>query len=247
MNHGISIDRLLHLASGAVYAEEHAGEKHPAKPGPPQPFITISRQYGARGRSLAAALAERLNAIDPAEQPWTVWDRELVEKVVAERHISPNVIEAMEGPRHTWIQDLLSAFSSGEPGSYLGDREVFLKVAATARALAVTGRVILVGRGGVYATSDLPVGIHVRLIAPLESRIAFMTGELKLSPRQAAAEVKRIDEFRDAFHRRCCTGKATMAEMFTITFNSAKLTDEEMAACVVPLLHIHEKHHVTSY
>jgi len=74
-----------------------------------------------------------------------------------------------------------------------------------------------------------------------------MTGELKLSPKQAAAEVKRMDEFRDAFHRRCCTGKASMAEMFTITFNSAKLTDEEMAACIAPLLHIHEKHPVASY
>jgi len=247
MNRGISTEKLLHLASGVISATEHAGEKRPSKPGPPQPFITISRQYGARGRSLAAALAERLNAIDPGEQPWTVWDRELVEKVVVERHISPHVIEAMEVPRHGWLYDIFTNLSSGEPGSHLGDREVFRKVAATARALAVTGRVILVGRGGVYATSDLPTGIHVRLIAPLDSRIAFMTGELKLSPRQAAAEVKRMDEFRDAFHRRCCTGKASMAEMFTITFNSAKLTNGEMAACVVPLLHIHKEHLAASF
>jgi len=246
MNHGIATDSLLHWASGAVYSEEHAGEQHPPKPGPALPFITISRQYGARGRSLGVALAERLNAIDPGEHPWTVWDRELVEKVVAEHHISPKVIEAMEGPGHTWLQDLFSAFSSGEPGSYLGDRDLFVKVAATARALAVAGRAILVGRGGVYATSDLPGGIHVRLIAPLASRIAFMTGELKLSPARADAEVKRVDEFRDAFHRRCCTGKASMAEMFTITLNSAALTDEEMAACVVTLLNLRQEHPVTA-
>ena len=62
----------------------------------------------------------------------------------------------------------------------------------------------------------------------------------------AAAEVKRMDEFRDVFHRRCCTGKASMAEMFTITLNSAELRNEEMAACVITLLDVRKRHLTTT-
>ena len=39
------------------------------------------------------------------------------------------------------------------------------------RALAEVGRVIIVGRGGVFITRDLPGGIHVRLVAPREWRV----------------------------------------------------------------------------
>src|SRR5687767_1330894 len=63
------------------------------------PFITISRQAGAGGRSLAKQLADRLNSIDPGELPWTTWDNELVEKVASEHYVSPSRVEALEDER----------------------------------------------------------------------------------------------------------------------------------------------------
>ena len=221
-----SMDRLLHWAHGALYAEEHAAGDAVKN----QPFITISRQAGARGRTFARRLAERLNAIEPAEHPWTVWDRELVEKIAAESHFSAELIESIEGHRRRWWEELAANWS--EPDEF----QVYRRVAAAIRALAKAGRAIIVGRGGVYATSDLPGGIHLRLVAPLASRIAHMAGELKVSPEAAAAEVRRLDRDRDAFHRRYSSGKALLPEVFTITLNTASLTDDQMVSCILPLV-----------
>src|SRR4051794_11635016 len=78
------------------------------------PFVTISRQAGAGGRTLATRLAERLNALsgaggghkgDVAE--WHAWDHELVEKVAKEHELPPALVETLEDTRHPWVKDFL--------------------------------------------------------------------------------------------------------------------------------------------
>src|SRR5688572_16409454 len=138
---------------------------------PAVPFITISRQAGARGRTLARLLAAELNRGKSEAASWTVWDRELVEKVSFEQHIPESLIESLDGPRRSWLESLRSAVL---PGGQLDEFQVYRRVALIVRGLARAGRVIIVGRGGVYATHDLPGGVHLRLIAPLEYRIEHM-------------------------------------------------------------------------
>jgi hypothetical protein len=81
MQRSHSQDILTVLASlrSADYAYSHQTDSQRARPRP-QPFVTISRQAGAGGRSFARGLAARLNELDPGGLPWTVWDNELVER-----------------------------------------------------------------------------------------------------------------------------------------------------------------------
>ena len=229
MNHSIVADRLSHWASAALYGEQHG--THESAPGAPIPFVTISRQAGARGLSLARRLAERLNAVDPGEHPWSVWDRELIEKVAAESHITPELIETIEGHHRRWWEALAGNWSGPD------ELAVHRRVAATIRALAKAGRAIILGRGGVYATADLPRGIHLRLVAPLDYRVAYMARELKIAPEAAAVQVRRLDDDRETFHRRYFHGKALLPEIFTLTLNAAALTDDQMVSCILPLIH----------
>src|SRR5881394_252914 len=80
----------------------------------PLPFVTISRQAGAGGRTLARRLAERLNVLgvgggggDDDDDDWSAWDHELVEKVSKEYDLSQVLVEALEDARHAWVQDFL--------------------------------------------------------------------------------------------------------------------------------------------
>jgi len=228
-----NFDRLLHIANAAFAAEEHVAVPHAG--GGPQPFITISRQAGSRGRPLADLLAARLNAADPSEHPWTVWDRELVERAIAEHHISAAAVESVERPRRWW-EELASNWSDRDHSAYLDEYQVYRRVAATIHALASQGRAIIVGRGGVYATGDLPRGLHLRVVAPFEARVQFVADLRKTSPETAAVEVRKVDHERDLFHRRFYPGKAILPEVFTLTLNSGMLTDEQMASCVLPLI-----------
>lgn len=235
-----TVDKLTKWAFASLYAQQHprdSGDK--ADCAPQSPFITISRQAGAGGRTLARRLAAQLDALDPAEHPWTVWDRQLVERVATEHDISQALVESLEGHRRHWWDALFANWSDREHGAYLDDHQIYRRVAATIHSLANAGRAIIVGRGGVFATADLPQGIHLRLVAPLESRVAHMAEELNVAPEAAAVEVRRRDHEREAFHRRYFAGKAILPEAFTLTLNSAALSDHQMASCILPLIAIH--------
>ena len=232
-----TFDQMLAAIRARVYVQQQRAAAE-ARPAPPQPFVTISRQPGAGGRTLARALVGRLDRSDPADRPWTIWDRELVEKVAQEEHIPVSLVETLdaEGRPRSLFGDFLASFSAKNDAVDLDEFQVYRRVARAARALARAGRAVIVGRGGVYATSDLPGGVHVRLVAPLQDRITHMARVLNTSEEEAAREVDRLDRYRETFHRRYWHDKALLPEIFTLTLNTSRVSDEEMVNCIVPLV-----------
>ena len=230
------LDGLLASIRAGLYLQQQRADAEAREAA--LPFVTISRQAGAGGRTLARALADRLNELDPADRPWAAWDRELVEKVSTEQHIPVSLIESLEtqGPRRSVFQDFLASLSAERDAADLDEFKVYRAVAQTVRALARAGRSIIVGRGGVYATRDLPGGVHLRLVAPLPDRVAHMARVLNVSDDQAAREVKKIDRQRETFHRRYGGGGALLPEAFTLTLNTAAMTERQMVDCVLALM-----------
>src|SRR5687768_9533551 len=103
-----SIGSLLASVRAALYAQT---EQQQAGVSPSKhqrlPFVTVSRQAGAGGRTFAKLLVERLNALDGSERPWAVWDRELVEKVAADHHIPEAVVEQLGCGRRSPLEQLV--------------------------------------------------------------------------------------------------------------------------------------------
>ncbi len=216
----------------------------PGKTPPPQqpqqppalPFITISRQAGAGGHSLAKCLVDRMNMLDPGEQPWTSWDRELVEKVAADHHISKKLIESMEESNHSWFEEFLAGLSFNGSEQFVSETKVYQRVAVTIRTLAQAGRVAIVGRGGMYLTRNMPGGVHIRLVAPLDYRIDHMAKLSNVSRETAAAQVRQLDRNRETFYGRFWPRETLAPENFTMVLNTASLSDERMVDCIVPLI-----------
>jgi len=207
------------------------------------PFITLSRQAGAGGRSLAKLLAERLNRAGHGERPWECFDRELVEKIAADHRISTQLIESLETSSHTWLDE----FFSGLPGDQNpSEIEIFHRVASTVRALAQAGRVILVGCGSSFITHKMPGGAALRLVARFEHRVATMSRLLGLPLDQAAAEVHRLDRNRADFYKRYWPERPLTSEQFALTLNSSLLSEEQMVECVLPLVLAHGRTHAGS-
>ncbi len=149
----------------------------------PAPFITLSRQPGSGAWMLAQEFVETINADHPDGPHWTCWDRELVEKVAADHHLSERLIESLEDVDHSWLAQFLSGISFS--GDYDAMR-VYRRVAATIRALAQAGHVVIVGRGSGFITRNMAGGIHLRLVAPLEHRICIIERTLNITRQQAA-------------------------------------------------------------
>jgi len=162
-----------------------------------QPFITISREAGAGGRTLMNRLCDRLNELDPGQPPWVGFDKGLVEKVAKDHHIHKSLVDLLGQQCHSWLHDVFAGLSEQTT-----EIQVYRRVAETIRGLAQGGRVVIVGRGGVFITHNMPMGVHIQIVAPLEYRIEQMAKQMQIDSRSAAGEVRRIDQNRDSFYRR---------------------------------------------
>ena len=203
---------------------------------PPKPFVTISRQAGVGGRSLALMLVERLNAVDPGPLPWTLWDNEIVQRVVAEQHLPEERVRALEEHAPTWFEECLAGLALAGPRDAPEELVIYHRVAAVIRSLAELGRVVILGRGGAFITEDLKGGVHLRLVAPLEHRVARLA-EVSGMRREAAAEkIRETDERRTAFYHRHWPKRRLAPEEFTATYNTAAASPRRLIHSALPLV-----------
>jgi hypothetical protein len=228
--------RAIFPVLAALHATEHE-ELHGAPsqgPPPPAPFITISRQAGASGRTVAAQVIKRLNDRDPDSPQWTIWDDELVERVAHDAHLPATKVAALEDVRPSWLEEALGTFVVSEPPA--DEMKVYARVRDSIRALVAKGHVIIVGRGAVFVTDGIPGGIHVRLVAPIEQRIEWTARARNMSPKAAAEWVRKTDDARVAFYHRHFPGRPFVPESFHATYNTAASTVEQIAESILALV-----------
>src|ERR1700694_1824455 len=139
--------------------------------------ITISRQYGSGGGEIGARLAERLN--------WHLIDHELVARVARELGIPEQKAEVHDEYAKGFIARVLSQFVSTVPTGASPVVQVALpdqtdenryqeaqrRVVETA---ADTGRAVIVGRASQVILASRRDVLHVRIVAPLQERVAYV-------------------------------------------------------------------------
>ena len=133
----------------------------------PRRAVTISRQAGSGAHAVAEKLASLLQAHTPKDAPpWTIFDRNLVGKVLQEHNLPERVAKFMPEDRTSEIADTMEELFGLHPPSWLLVR----KVTETILHLAELGNVILIGRGAAVVTANLEHVFHVRLVSALEKR-----------------------------------------------------------------------------
>jgi len=157
------------------------------------PAVTISHQAGSGAQEVAERLADILQRTEPGiAQPWKVLDRQLVERALDEHHLPRRFARRMPEDKRSYVDDILDDFFGLRPPSWV----LVPKVAETILQLAEAGHVILVGRGSTVITSQLPNVYHVRLVAPLATRIERVRQSSKLGAQAAARFVEKEDRGR---------------------------------------------------
>ena len=162
----------------------------------PRRAVTISRQTGSGAHVVAEKLAALLQAHTPKDAcPWTVFDRNLVAKVLQEHHLPERVARFMPEDRISEISDTMEELFGLHPPSWLLVRQI----TETILHLAELGNVILIGRGAAVVTGKLDYVFHVRLVSSLEKR-AQRIQELNHLSNQAALElIQREDRGRERY------------------------------------------------
>ncbi len=155
------------------------------------PFVTISRQAGAGGNALAVALEEKIQKLhaEPLFRGWQLCGQELCQMVAQDPKLKDLVDTLRRTEYHSQAEDMLSQLIHGGSSQDLVVKKMFHLM----RAFALHGKVIFVGRGSTLLTHDLPLGIHVRLVASMESRIKRMAPEFGPDEKN----VRRVIEEKD--------------------------------------------------
>jgi cytidylate kinase len=226
--------RLNSIVSSIVAENQRFRERDVSGKRTDQPFVTISRQAGAGGEEVMQKLIKRLRERDRAEPQWTGFDRELVEKVAEDHKLAKFLIESLEDHEYNWLRDVLHGL--GASRDWPSDVAIYHRVAKTVWALAQAGRVVIVGRGGVFLTEGLPGGVHIRLVASFEHRVQRYAEAEGIDLRQAERKVRELENRRAAFYRRFWPKRPLEPETFTATFNTGKLSDEQIVEAIVAML-----------
>jgi len=201
---------------------------------PHWPFVTISREAGSGAKTIGTLLAQRLNAHDNSEHPWQALDRELVERIAADHHISAELVASLEKSSHTWVTEFFKGLSHTD--KTLSDLAVFKRVVETVRALARAGHVILIGLGSSFMARDIAGGIHVRLVAPPDVRAANLAKHENIPVNEARKRINLLDQDRLAFFHRFWPNQQISPTLFHAVFNVGYLQDEEIVNAIESLI-----------
>jgi cytidylate kinase len=192
--------------------------------------IALSRETGARGTSVARALANQLD--------WHVYDHELLELIAKEMGLRTRLLESVDERHMSWVRETLAGFSLVPE---VTETSYVRHVVETMLSLASHGSCILVGRGAPHV---LPAGttLRVRLVAPLEDRINVMSHELHLTHQEAARRVQTTDRERAAFIKEHFQKDAENPDNYDLILNSTRFTVDECAEVIIAGLHRLQAH-----
>jgi len=163
------------------------------------PFITISRQPGAYGLSVASRVAEYLNARERrVGANWHVFDRELVQRVVEENRYPKDIIPLLEECPVSEIDDAIEEMFGLHPSKWT----LVQKMSRVILHLACGGYVILVGRASNIVTRRLSGGVHLRLVGSFASRLRHVRERYGYDDETARAFLKQEEVNRAGYVRK---------------------------------------------
>ena len=215
-------------------------EAHPRPPGRSayRPFVTVSRQTGAGGHTLARVLLQAMDKEDdPLFQGWQVFDRELCEKLMEDPKLRVSTQSLLTEEYRSEIEDTIFSILGGETPRYAVVKKLF----ETIRTFATLGRVIIVGRAGMCVTRGLPDGVHLRLVASEATRVKRMMGLLQVSEKEARETVYKQDRDRARLVRDHFSRDIHDPLLYDVTWNTETVSFEAIAAPVIALIK-HQAH-----
>jgi cytidylate kinase len=161
-------------------------------------IVTMSRQYGAGGLTVAPRLAQALG--------FRLVDREIVEEAARRLGVDPEVAHSRDERAPALVEEVGLALAAGTPelglAPTLDDRSLADGTAAVIRSLADAGGYVVLGRGGQAVLTDRADACHLALLADPGDRAARIAASQGIDRRAARERCDRMDSERAGYVRR---------------------------------------------
>lgn len=227
------IQKLASFVDSLHYREKSGPEFDPKKGC--FPFITISRQAGAGGQALAALLSEKIQKLhhEPLFQGWQLCNQELCQMIIRDDPALKGAVESLRRTEyHSQAEDFLSQVIYGSSSQDLVVKKMFHLM----RTFALHGKVVFVGRGSTFLTRDLPLGVHVRLEAPMESRVRRMMFALGLNEKKARETIEEKDKAKAGLVKTFFNKDIRDPLLYDMLWNTERVPIEEIAKLLIEMV-----------
>jgi cytidylate kinase len=197
--------------------------------------ITISREYGSGGGEIAARLAKRLQ--------WQLIDHEVVVRVAQKLHVSEEEAEEYDERVESLAARIFKSLRLIHPTMPVVveipltmDSRAFYKARCQIiEGAAASGQAVIVGRGAQAHLARRRDVLHVRIVAPLEARIAYVMSREGLDREAAQARILRKDQERARYLERFYHQHPSDPHLYDLVLNTGIL-DLESAVEVIAIV-----------
>ena len=199
-------------------------------------IITISRQFGAGGRTLGTMIAKELS--------YEFLDDVIIQEIAKEAKMTIDTVKSMERIAGGKLSKLFSGLINrnyieriiGGDKGYL-DEELYLDVLTKViKELAEQDDIVLMGRGGQYILADVENAYHLLLVSDMEHKIEFMKRYYNLTSKKAADAVKIGEEKRIALYNKMHKEDYNSPSHYHLTLNMSRLSLEKALKLVCKLV-----------
>lgn len=180
--------------------------------------ITITRQFGSMGRTIAKALSEELGV--------EFYDRDIVEEVSRKLNLPVSKISDTEEQAGSRFWNRM--FPLGTDKEYM-QNIIFDVQKEIIRELTGKASCILVGRCSDAVLEGYENNINIYIYAPVEKRLDNCVSRLEMGEAEARRTIAQVDRARDAYHKKYAGYLPSDPEHKHIMIDSSVLGPEETA------------------
>lgn len=189
-----------------------------------QYVVTISRQFGSLGRTIAQKMAGELGI--------EFYDRDIVEETASRMGLPVSVVSGKEENSDSIY--LRRQYPLGTIPSMRD--EIFLIQKNIIRDLAQKESCIIVGRCADSILMDMENHLNVYIYAPVEARLRNCVDILKMDEKTARRMIREVDRSRELYHRRYCPEYVDASTNKDVMLDSSRFGAEGSAKLLVGMV-----------
>jgi len=185
--------------------------------------VTISRQYGAGGKTLGQMVARKLG--------YYFAEDDIIQIVAREARVSKDWVECIEREAGSTLLKFISGPGrkkfmqrcSDTQKGYI-DEEIYVDLLnQIITKIAKVGNAVILGRGSQYILKGHKGVYHVLLVADRTDRLKFMQEHYSLSPAKAKQVVNRREKRRANLYRKLGRKDYDQPHLYHLVLNMSQL------------------------
>ncbi len=198
--------------------------------------ITISRQFGAGGRTLGDMIAKELD--------YLFLDDLIIQELAERAKVSEDFVKSMERTAGSKLSKFLSGLISsnymerivGAGKGYIDEKIYVELLHDIVMNFAKQDNVVLLGRGGQYILHDFNGAFHILLVAKLHDRIKFLQRFYNISDAKAQKFAKQGETRRYRLYKQFGKEDYDQPYLYHLVLNMSTLSLDQALNEVVALV-----------